>query len=271
MPSNQRVRDNNIFGVVADSPLSIGATALNSTGLANMSAIVVKHATITLDPLRQYGNPEIIIVTAHTAASSVATITRGAYGTVAREHPQGTLWVHAPLNEDFIQMVTTLTRPTNPYEGQFIFEIDSNKLVGYGGVDWAPRDAGGQLGFIENRTVTDQVITAGVLLAGLTTTVTVGTGRRIKATCKTNVFSDIIETSAYYEIRLDGVAMDRAYVNRLSGASEQTICWSSVSTPSAGSHTYTVFGIRNGGTGIVTNRSQAAQSTFLLVEDIGAA
>ena len=131
--------------------------------------------------------------------------------------------------------------------------------------------AAGQLGFAENKSVLDQVITAGALLSGLSVTVVIGANRRIEATCKTNLFSSVIEDSAYFEIRLDGVAMDRAYVNRLSGASEQTIQWSSISTPSVGSHTYTVFGIRNGGTGVITNRSRANLSTFLLVEDIGVA
>lgn len=271
MPANTRVRDNNVFGTISDNPLVAGATSFNSTGLVNLSVIAVKHAIITFDPLRQYGNPEIVVVTAHTAASSIATITRGAYGTIPRDHPSGTLWVHAPLNEDFISIVTSLSRPTDPYEGQFIFETDTNKLIGYDGVSWASRDAGGQLGFAENRTVTDQVITAGALLTGLSVPVTVGTGRRVKVTLKTNVFSDIIETSAKYTIRIDGVDVDSALVNRLSGVTEQVVYWAVVHTPSAGAHTYTVFGIRNAGTGIVTNRSQALQSTHLLVEDIGAA
>jgi hypothetical protein len=271
MPVNPRVRDNNVFGTTTDNPLAAGATSFNSLGLVNLSVIATKHAIITLDPLRQFGNPEIVIVTVHTAAATVATVTRGAYGTAIREHPQGTLWVHAPLDEDFIEIVTSTTRPSDPYEGQFIFETDTNKLYGYGGVDWAPRDAGGQLGFAENRTVTDQVITAGALLTGLSVPVTVGTGRRIKVTLKTNVFSNVAEDSAQYSIRMDGVDVDQYKVNRLSGTSEQGVYFAIVHSPSAGAHTYTAFGIRNTGSGIITNRSQGLQSTHLLVEDIGAA
>lgn len=129
MPANPRVRDNNVFGQVDDSPLTAGATSMNSTGLTSLSAVVTKHATVTLDPLRQYGDPEIVVITTHTASSSVATITRGAYGTSARSHPQGTLWVHAPLNEDFTVIVTSGSRPSDPYRGQMIFESDTDKFV----------------------------------------------------------------------------------------------------------------------------------------------
>lgn len=129
LPSNPRVRDNNVFGTTTDNPLTAGAVSFNSTGLINLSTIASKHAIVTLDPLRQFGNPEIVIVTVHTAASTVATIIRGAYNTVAREHPAGTLWVHAPLDEDFIEIVTSVTRSSDPYRGQMIFETDTNSFV----------------------------------------------------------------------------------------------------------------------------------------------
>lgn len=129
MPINQRIRDNNVFGTVADNPLLAGATTFNSSGLVNLSAVIAKHAIITLDPLRQYGSPEIIIVTTHNVSATTATISRGAYGTIPRQHPQGTLWVHAPTNEDFIQILSSSTRPLDPYRGELIFEYDTDKFV----------------------------------------------------------------------------------------------------------------------------------------------
>lgn len=129
MPIGQRIRDNNVFGTVADNPLLAGSITINSGGLVNLSAVSSKHATITLDPLRQYGDPEIIIVTSHTASATTATVSRGAYGTIPRQHPQGTLWVHAPLNEDFILISSSSSRPSDPYRGQIIFEYDTDKFV----------------------------------------------------------------------------------------------------------------------------------------------
>ena len=129
MPSGTRVRSNSVFGTISDNPLNSISTTMNSNQLVLMPAITSGHAVVTLDPLRQHGDPEIIIVTAHTAASTVATITRGAYGTVAREHPFGTVWVHALIDEDTIEILTSGSRPTDPYRGQMIFETDTNKYV----------------------------------------------------------------------------------------------------------------------------------------------
>lgn len=130
MPSGTRIRGNNAFGVISDNPLTAAATVLNSPDLPSLPAVSSGHAIITLDPLREYGNPEIIVVTAHTASSTVATITRGAYGTTARQHPAGTVWVHAPIDEDVIEIATSGARPSDPYRGQMIFESDTNKYVG---------------------------------------------------------------------------------------------------------------------------------------------
>lgn len=116
-------------GTLTDNPLTNVATTMNSAGLANLAAIASQHAVITLDPLRAAGAPEIIVVTAHTGAATSATVARGAYGTSARQHAQGTLWVHAPITEDFLAIVTAGTRPSDPYRGQLIFETDTDKLV----------------------------------------------------------------------------------------------------------------------------------------------
>lgn len=130
MPANPRVRNNGVFGTTTDNPLTAVAVTFNSAGLANLEVIASEHAVVTLDPLRQFGNPEIVIITVHTAAATVATITRAAYGTVARSHPLGTLWVHAAVDEDFTEIVTSSTRPTDPYRGQMIFETDTDRYVG---------------------------------------------------------------------------------------------------------------------------------------------
>lgn len=142
MPSGARIRANSVFGTVSDNPLSPGATTFNSNQLVLLPVVIGNHAIITLDPLRLYGDPEIVIVTAHSAASTVATIQRGAYGTSAREHPSTTVWVHALIDEDCIEILTSASRPSDPYRGQMIFETDTNRFVGRSTTDvWQ------QLGF----------------------------------------------------------------------------------------------------------------------------
>lgn len=138
MPSGPRIRTDNVFGTTTDNPLTAGATTMNSAGLANLAAVSSAHAIIVLDPLRSAGAPEAVIVTAHTGSATSATITRGAYGTSAREHASGTLWVHAPTREDFIRIVTASTRPSDPYEGQVAYETDTNRWIGYDGATWRP-------------------------------------------------------------------------------------------------------------------------------------
>lgn len=95
-----RVRTDNVFGTVSDAPLTDSATTLNSAGLANLAAVSSAEAIITLDPNRVSGAPEIIRVTAHTGSATSATIVRGQFGTVAREHAAGTEWVHGPIASD---------------------------------------------------------------------------------------------------------------------------------------------------------------------------
>jgi len=131
MANEQRVRGNNAQGTVSDNPLTAGATTLNSAGLANFPAVsAAQHAVIVLDPLRTAGAPEIITVTAHTAAATSATVLRGQYGTAARSHNQNTMWVHPTTIDDLIGIYTSATRPSTPYRGELIFETDTNSYVG---------------------------------------------------------------------------------------------------------------------------------------------
>lgn len=139
MPAGPRQRFNNVYGLTTDAPLTAGATTFNSPGLANMDVVSSAHAVVTLDPLREFGEPEIVVVTSHTASATVGTITRGQYGTVARSHQVNTTWVHAPLDEDFIEVLTAATRPSNPYRGQFIYETDNDKPWSWTGTEWEPQ------------------------------------------------------------------------------------------------------------------------------------
>lgn len=92
-----RVRTDNVFGTTTNNPLTNVGTTLNSDGLANLAAVSSAEAIIILDPNRVSGAPEIVVVTAHTASATSATIVRGQFGTTARQHDSGTEWVHGPI------------------------------------------------------------------------------------------------------------------------------------------------------------------------------
>lgn len=266
MPVGTRIRANNVYGVTLDNPLAAAATTFNSVSLPLLPVVAVAHAIIVFDPKRVYGDPEIVVVTAHTASSTVATILRAQYGTSQRVHPQGTSWAHVPINEDWIQILTSLTRPSNPYEGQLIFETDTNKLIGYGGVDWAPRDAGGQLNYAQ--VIINQAgITTAVDLTGLTVSVTVGTGRRIKITGYVPQFSRTAGTVTFIGLHVyEGVTelsnMTVGMNNTYGGAVTMAVV-----SPTAGLHTYK---LQANSDGTVTTTVTATGPAFILVEDIGA-
>lgn len=272
MPAGPRIRSNSEFGLTTDNPLTAGATSFNSARLALMPVVSSAHAVVTLDPRAINGEPEIVVMTAHTAAATVATIVRGQYGTAARSHPQGTEWIHAPIDEDFIEILTSATRPGDPYEGQFIFETDTNKLVGYGGVDWAPRDAGGTIGYAQI-TATSALFTALTDIAGLSTAVTVGTGRRIKVTASLAVGSSAAGDNFRGLIR-EGAAnlqIRDIFIDAASGTTgNYNLEFSVVLTPSAGLHTYKVSCERLTGGGNLQVSANASFPSFILVEDIGA-
>lgn len=136
MPAGLRIRANNVFGVTSNNPLSAAGTTLTSVELVLLPEISGEHAVLTLDPLRKFGEPEIVIVTAHSSSSQSATIVRGAYGTTPRAHPQETIWTHAAVDEDYVSIVTSVTRPTDPYQGQLIYETDTGELMTYDGSGW---------------------------------------------------------------------------------------------------------------------------------------
>lgn len=97
-----RVRTNFLGGLIEDNPLASGATTFTSAGLAALPAIgSTQHMPLILDPDGVGGAPEIVYVTAHTAAATTATITKGQEGTVARAHDRDIPWLHGPTVKDF--------------------------------------------------------------------------------------------------------------------------------------------------------------------------
>lgn len=94
-----RLKLNFQAGTITDNPLAIGATTINSAEFASIPAIAASPnadiLAIVLDPDAVNGAPEIVWITSHTASATSAPVLRGQEGTTARQHPQGTKWVHA--------------------------------------------------------------------------------------------------------------------------------------------------------------------------------
>ena len=115
--NERRIRANFLNGTVDDNPLAVGATTLTSSALASFPVVdATNHAMLVLDPNGIGGTPEVVMVTAHGAGATTATIVRAQEGTVARSHAQTTPWTHsalasdlAPLSQDPIFAVNATT------------------------------------------------------------------------------------------------------------------------------------------------------------------
>lgn len=96
-------------GTITDSPLSSGATTINSAAFANLPAVTGADILwITLDPAASAGAPEIVKVTAHTASATSVTVVRGQQSTSARSHNSGTVWKHAATKDDYDAFLKTV-------------------------------------------------------------------------------------------------------------------------------------------------------------------
>lgn len=269
MANEIRLRRNNIAGTTTDNPLTNVATTINSPGFVDLPTVdATNHLILILDPLETNGPAEIVRVTTHTAAASVVTVTRGAEGSSARSHAMGTTWFHGPVTSDTTEVLTSSTRPTIPYEGELIYETDTNKLVGFGGVDWAPRDAGGTLGYAQT-TVDQSGISALVDLTNLSVAVTVGTGRRIKITGQARVNNDGTAGTVLAYIREGATVLNLFAANSIIANGFTLTRGDAILTPSAGAHTYKLS-MEKAGAGTFVVDVDATFPAFILVEDIGA-
>lgn len=79
---------------------------ISSAGLADLPEVVAPdYAKLVIDPAGSDGRPEVVYVTAHAAAATTATISRGEEteegGSVARSHADGAIWYHAATPRDY--------------------------------------------------------------------------------------------------------------------------------------------------------------------------
>lgn len=272
--ANENRRRNDCVAGVLGSTLSAASTTMTSAGLASLEAISsTEHAVIVIDPGRTAGAPETVWVSAHTASSTSAKVIRGREGTSARTHSSTERWVHAPTSYDFPLVRTSTSRPSaDVYEGQIVYEDDTNELVVYNGAAWAPVSAGGQLGYASASTA--QTLTGAADLTGLSVTFTGIANRRHKITA--NVAFDNDNASANrVQLRLYTVISGTTTLRQTafgalaaSGANNESgsVALQIVRDSTAGSVTYklnctaTLFNVKT-----VTSGGPAT----LLVEDLG--
>jgi len=99
---------------------------------------------------------------------------------------------------------TSSTRPASPFEGQMIYETDTDKVLVYNGTAWYPNwnTAWGQVGYV-SKTSDTNLTTTTVDITGLSITWTAISGRIYKIS-----FDTIARTSAAGNIYINATVTD---------------------------------------------------------------
>ena len=102
------VTQNFLSGTLTADP-GLSGTTLNSAKFADMVAIAAPdYMWIVLDPRATGGDPELVKVTAHTAASTSCTVVRAQQGSAARSSfSVGTAWANTWTDRDIEDIVNT--------------------------------------------------------------------------------------------------------------------------------------------------------------------
>ncbi len=129
---------------------------------------------------------------------------------------------------------------------------------------------GGTLGYAQV-TASQSGITTEVALTGLSVTVNVMAGRRIKITAQVYPYSTVDGDTAAAAIEEGATILCSTECPRLLTNTAGTLNFSVVVMPTSGSHTYKLVGGRSVGSGNITFYATATRPAFILVEDIGAA
>jgi hypothetical protein len=125
----------------------------------------------------------------------------------------------------------------------------------------------GQIGYAEV-TANQTPITTEVDITGLTVTVTVPAGRRIRISCQTVVASTITDDSVRINIMEGATQLHQIAEGQYLSNRGITLSGKVVVSPTPGTHTYKLTLQREAGTGTVTNFASTALPAFILVEDI---
>lgn len=123
---------------------------------------------------------------------------------------------------------------------------------------------GSTLGYAE-ATVDQGTLTTEVDLIGLTSTITVPAGRRLRISLKTEVRGTANDVYVY-NIK-EGATVLQRMTGRLPSASSETVNAAVIVTPTAGTHTYKASASLATGTGII-NGASTTYPAYLLIEDI---
>jgi hypothetical protein len=112
-------------------------------------------------------------------------------------------------------------------------------------------------------------ITAATDLTGLTVTVTVTSGRRLRISASAGFSSSVANDQCQLQINEGATTLIGTQFTVVVANNVQWLTPIAIITPTAGTHTYKLTGFRLSGTGNLTMYAGTALPAFILVEDIG--
>jgi hypothetical protein len=176
-----RLTANYAFGQLT-SAVAITDTTLTSAEFATGLPIGLSTAMYVPISLQDPNTRvcEIVWATAHTAASTSATVLRGREGLTARAWPAGTLWAVTPTVRDIVLPVANRAAlPSDPHVGLRAFLQDERVVTEWtlGGWQYPSRAAAGVV------IATPGVVQAGVAASEATIAKLTTTGVRLRGGC----------------------------------------------------------------------------------------
>ena len=168
---------------------------------------------------------------------------------------------------------TSSTRPAVSFEGQMIYETDTDKVLVYNGTAWYP-NWNTAWGWVAEQTLATTFTTtsaSAVDVTGLSVTFTAIASRKYLITASFNM-SNSTNVPAQVFINNGATALAESYYGQVGTGNVQTTMIFAIQTPSAGSVTYKAQASTTGGTLTVYGTStRASIATRMFVQDIGPA
>jgi hypothetical protein len=231
--------------------------ALDALGAAYIKAhsSPLRHSALLLPP----GSP------AGLTAGQTINVTNSLYGLAAQPFRIQSVDTTYPA-DDKPQFAVQFADPIVTVTTQMV-GLQSQMAAGTA-ASTTPTSTLGTLGYSQV-TATQGPFTVLTDLTGLTVTVTVGSGRRIRIIGFAPMQSTVAGDSVDLFIRESGTTLQTATfaLNVIGGNFAASV--SMVLTPAAGSHTYNLSAQRIAGTGNITMSAAATAPAHIVVEDIG--
>lgn len=153
--------------------------------------------------------------------------------------------------------------------GALYYNSSSNRLRCYENSSWRNCMYDGPLIGYAQATSNQTGITAEVDLTGLTTTVNVPAGHKVRITAQIGTQSTFALDVASLVIKEGGTQLQACGIGILVAAGTQSTSCSAILSPSAGAHTYKLSMLRVAGLGNLSLNASGTQPSFIMVEDLG--